>query len=83
MLQVAINRENISATFLAPQTGDLYVINEIADRILSVCDGRPLTQIIEIIGAEYEGELADVIARDVKHFLRSAVRVGAVSWADE
>lgn len=83
IVRVMVSRENIAPTFLSPETGHLFVMNAIADRVLSVCDGRPSNEITELVSSEYEGASAAVVAEDVRSFLRSAVDVGAVAWNED
>lgn len=66
-----------------PFTGKVFIVNDVARRILELCDGATTyTEIIQYISREFPGGNEEQIERDVKDFISACVDAGLVRSHD-
>lgn len=69
------------ATLLHPQSGRIFVINAVAQRIFELSDGqRNVGEIIQILSSEFAGTSEDKVVEDINRFYEKATQKGLVSW---
>lgn len=56
------------AVLLDVDTGSYFALNEVGGRVWSLCDGRTVSQIVEVISAEFDAPV-EMIRADVLELL--------------
>src|SRR5690349_19745727 len=66
---LSINQAGEVSTVLNPQTGHIFVINPVAERILQLCDGkRAVGEIIKLLSDEFAVPSEEQLLQDIEQF---------------
>lgn len=69
------------ATLLHPQTGRIFVINGVAQRILELSNGqRNVGEIVNILSREFSGATEEKVIADIDRFYTKATQKGLILW---
>jgi high-affinity K+ transport system ATPase subunit B len=69
------------ATLLHPQTGRIFVINAIAQRMIELSDGQTnVGEIVRMICQEFAGATEERVIADIDRFYTKATQKGLILW---
>lgn len=78
---LSIDETGEVATLLHPQTGCIFVINSVAQRVLELSNGqRNVAEIIKVVSQEFEGATEQKITEDIDRFYTKATQKGLIAW---
>lgn len=77
---LSINQDGDVASVLHPESGKIFVVNQVGRRIIELCDGQhTVSRIAEAIRDEFVNVAAEKVASDVERFLVQAASKGLVT----
>lgn len=79
---LSVNQAGEVSTVLNPQTGHIFVINPVAQRILELSDGhRTVGDIISMLAADFTTPSEEQLVEDLEKFFTKASEKGLITWS--
>jgi hypothetical protein len=79
--KLSVNQAGEVATLLHPQSGHIFVINAVAQRIIELCDGhRTVSEIVRAISDEFAVPNEANVIQDIDQFFTKASQKGLIAW---
>jgi coenzyme PQQ biosynthesis protein PqqD len=80
---LSVNAAGGTFTITDSHTGDVFVVNDVARRIMQLCDGgRTVVEISRLLAEEFPAAPQSRIAEDVDYFLAKAFQKNLIRWAE-
>jgi hypothetical protein len=77
---LSINQDGDVASVLHPESGKIFVVNQVGRRIIELCDGHhTVSGITAAISQEFTNATSEKVSGDVGRFLTQAVSKGLVT----
>jgi len=77
---LSINQDGDVASVLHPESGKIFVVNQVGRRIIELCDGdHSVSGIAAAISREFTNTASEKVSGDVGRFLAQAVSKGLVT----
>lgn len=81
---LSMNAAGGTFTITDSHTGDVFVVNGVAQRIIQLCDGRrTVVEISRLVANEFPAAPQGRIAEDVEHFLAKAFQKNLIRWTNK
>lgn len=80
--RIIISEEDGVVTLLDPDTGKMFILNEVAQCVLELSEGdRSIQEIVDIIAQKFAGKEKAQITDDVINFLNACEQKKMIRWS--